>query len=181
MIVYPNLAKIIWQNGSNEGLNNKKTPLAQQVDAKDFPKLNADQAEHFLRARRSIRNYQDKSVSREKSLDVIDFNLTVERLVEDYKDYSGYKYTNSCKSENFTIDKCIINSKFKTHSKKEYFSIITCVDGFGNIEGKNYNEEIKKGDSFLIPVSLGEYIIKGNLELLISEPVNMGFINWFRY
>ena len=114
---------------------------------------------------------RDREIHVEKSLDVIDFNLRAERLVEDYKDYSGYKYTNLCKNENFTIDKCIVNSKFKTHSKKEYFSIITCVDGFGNIEGKNYNEEVKKGDSFLIPASLGEYIIKGNLELLISEPV----------
>ena len=37
-----------------------------------------------------------------------------------------------------------------------------------------YNEETKKGDSFLILVSLGEHIIKGNLELLISEPVKHG-------
>jgi len=50
----------------SDAIDNKKAPLAQQVDAKDFPKLNAKQAEHFLRERRSIRNYQDKSVSREK-------------------------------------------------------------------------------------------------------------------
>ena len=55
-----------------EAIDNKKTPLAQQVDAKDFPKLNAEQAEHFLRARRSIRNYQDKSVSREKLTKLVD-------------------------------------------------------------------------------------------------------------
>jgi nitroreductase/NAD-dependent dihydropyrimidine dehydrogenase PreA subunit len=49
-----------------DAIDNSKTPLNKQVDVKDFPKLNAEQAEHFLRARRSIRNYQDKSVSREK-------------------------------------------------------------------------------------------------------------------
>ncbi|WP_291632379.1 type I phosphomannose isomerase catalytic subunit [Clostridium sp.] len=117
---------------------------------------------------------RDREIHVEKSLEVIDFNLRAERLVEDYKDYSGYKYTNLCKSENFNIDKCIVNYVFKTHSKKEYFSIITCVDGVGSIEGENYNEEIKKGDSFLIPASLGEYAIKGNLEILISEPVKHG-------
>ncbi|WP_026882064.1 nitroreductase family protein [Clostridium akagii] len=47
-------------------IDNNKTPLAQQVDAKDFPKLDAEQTEHFLRSRRSIRNYKDKSVSREE-------------------------------------------------------------------------------------------------------------------
>ncbi|MFT5873470.1 MAG: mannose-6-phosphate isomerase [Clostridium sp.] len=117
---------------------------------------------------------RDREIHVEKSLDVIDFNLRAERLVEDYKVHSGYKYTNLCKNENFTIDKCIVNSIFKTHSKEEYFSIITCVDGVGSIEGSNYNEEIKKGDSFLIPATLGEYVIKGNLELLISEPVKHG-------
>jgi len=49
-----------------DAIDNKKTPLAEQVDAKDFPKLNAEQAEHFIRARRSIRNYKEQSVSREK-------------------------------------------------------------------------------------------------------------------
>ena len=49
-----------------DAIDNKKTPLAEQIDAKDFPKLNAEQAEHFLRARRSIRNYKEQSVSREK-------------------------------------------------------------------------------------------------------------------
>jgi len=53
-------------------IDNKKTPLENQIDAKDFPKLNAEQAEHFLRARRSIRNYQDKSVSREKLTKLVD-------------------------------------------------------------------------------------------------------------
>jgi mannose-6-phosphate isomerase len=114
---------------------------------------------------------RDREIHVEKSLDVIDFNLVPETLVENYKDYSGYKYTNLCKNENFIIDKCIVNSEFKTHSKEEHFSMITCVDGVGTIESENFNEEIKKGDSFLIPASLGEYLIKGNLELLISEPV----------
>ncbi|MBU3161158.1 nitroreductase family protein [Clostridium frigoris] len=55
-----------------EAIDNKKTPLAEQIDAKDFPKLNEEQAEHFLRARRSIRSYQDKSVSREKLTKLVD-------------------------------------------------------------------------------------------------------------
>jgi nitroreductase/NAD-dependent dihydropyrimidine dehydrogenase PreA subunit len=50
----------------SDAIDNKKTPSSEQVDASDFPKLNAEQAEHFLRSRRSIRSYQDKSVSREK-------------------------------------------------------------------------------------------------------------------
>ncbi|WP_291637975.1 nitroreductase family protein [Clostridium sp.] len=47
-------------------IDNSKTPISKQVNVKDFLKLDEEQAEHFLRARRSIRNYTDKSVSREK-------------------------------------------------------------------------------------------------------------------
>lgn len=46
-------------------IDNAKAPLALQADAHDFPKLNPQQAEHFLRSRRSIRTYQDKPVPRE--------------------------------------------------------------------------------------------------------------------
>ncbi|MGH4139887.1 nitroreductase family protein [Clostridium sp.] len=53
-------------------IDNKKTPLSNQVAGKEFPKLNVDQAEHFLRSRRSIRTYQDKSVSRDKLTKLVD-------------------------------------------------------------------------------------------------------------
>ena len=53
----------------------------------------------------------------------------------------------------------------------EFFSIITCVEGKGAINYKNKTEIIAKGDSILIPVQLGEYEIKGEVEILISKPV----------
>ena len=53
----------------------------------------------------------------------------------------------------------------------EFFSIITCVEGKGTINYKNKTEIIAKGDSILIPVQLGEYEIKGEVEILISKPV----------
>lgn len=56
----------------SDAIDNKKTPLEAQVDARDFHKLNAVEAEHFMRARRSIRNYQDKSVSREDLTKLVD-------------------------------------------------------------------------------------------------------------
>jgi nitroreductase/NAD-dependent dihydropyrimidine dehydrogenase PreA subunit len=56
----------------SDAIDNKKTPLEDQVDAKDFAKLNAEEAENFLRARRSIRNYKDKSVSREELTKLVD-------------------------------------------------------------------------------------------------------------
>lgn len=56
----------------NAAMDNKKAPLVQQVDIKKITELNAQQAERFLRSRRSIRNYKDESVSREKLTKLID-------------------------------------------------------------------------------------------------------------
>ncbi|MGV8983620.1 nitroreductase family protein [Clostridium sp.] len=53
-------------------IDNQKTPLSKQLDGKEFPKLDADQAEHFLRSRRSIRTYKNKSVSRDKLTKLVD-------------------------------------------------------------------------------------------------------------
>ena len=107
----------------------------------------------------------------EKSLEVIDFNLKPERLLEEYKVFDGYKYTNLCVSDYFKIDKCSISSKFNTSSDNDKFSIITCVDGSGLINYKGGTEVVNKGDSILIPAQLGNYEVKGDLEILISKPV----------
>jgi nitroreductase/NAD-dependent dihydropyrimidine dehydrogenase PreA subunit len=52
----------------NEAIDNIKTPLAHQLDLKVLPKLNEEEAEHFLRSRRSIRCYKKTVVPREKLL-----------------------------------------------------------------------------------------------------------------
>ena len=106
----------------------------------------------------------------EKSLEVIDFNSKPKKLVEDYKNYDGYKYTKLCDNEYFIIDKCIISYKYKASSDTKLFSIITCVEGKGIINYKNKIETIVKGDSILIPAQLGKYEINGKLEILISKP-----------
>ena len=45
------------------------------------------------------------------------------------------------------------------------------IVGNGTIEGKDFCEEIKKGDSYLIPASLGKYEVKGQLSVIKSYPM----------
>lgn len=56
----------------NSAIDNKRTPLAGQIEIKNNLKLNTQQAGQFLRSRRSIRNYKDQSVSKEKLTELID-------------------------------------------------------------------------------------------------------------
>jgi nitroreductase/NAD-dependent dihydropyrimidine dehydrogenase PreA subunit len=57
----------------NSAIDNKRTPLVGQIEINNSSlKLNAQQAEQFLRSRRSIRTYKDQSVSKEKLRELID-------------------------------------------------------------------------------------------------------------
>lgn len=56
----------------NEAIDNIKAPLAHQTDLHNFPKLNAKEAEHFLRSRRSIRCYKENVVPREDLLKLVE-------------------------------------------------------------------------------------------------------------
>lgn len=107
----------------------------------------------------------------EKSLEVIDFSLKPERLVEEYKEYDGYKFTSLCKNQYFSIDKCVVDTDYTSNTNGDNFVILTIVDGSGKVTGNHYTEDLKKGDSILLPASLGEYTIEGKLEVLITNPL----------
>lgn len=53
-------------------LDNTKAPLAKQIELKEFPVLLAQQAQLFLRSRRSIRFYKKQVVPREKLLQLVE-------------------------------------------------------------------------------------------------------------
>ena len=55
----------------SQALDNIKSPIADQMDIENFPVISAKTAENFLRSRRSIRCYEDTSVSREKLLELL--------------------------------------------------------------------------------------------------------------
>lgn len=64
-------------------LDHAKAPLANQLPLENTATLDADTAYHFLRSRRSIRDYQPKSIPREKILQLLDiarFALTHSNL-----------------------------------------------------------------------------------------------------
>lgn len=108
----------------------------------------------------------------EKALDVINFDLQCENLSEKTEEeFDGYSHILLCKNEYFGIEKITIDSQYNDISDIEKFDMLTCVDGEGTIEGKDFTERIRTGDSYLIPASLGEYTIRGKATILKSYPV----------
>lgn len=106
----------------------------------------------------------------EKALDVIEFNLKCEKLKGEEVIFNGYKKSLLCKNEYFGLEKIVIKSFLADTGNENRFDILTCVDGEGIIKGKKYSEKIKKGDSYIIPATLGAYKIEGDLTIIKSYP-----------
>ena len=75
---------------------------------------------------------------------------------------------NIVKNKYFTTDKIKCTTVFKDESSEESFYAINVVSGNGIIKTNKEEAEIKIGDSFLIPATLGGYEIFGNVEILKS-------------
>jgi len=74
--------------------------------------------------------------------------------------FLNYNYPGNIRELKHIIEHAI-NITEKDVSDIEKFDMYTCVDGEGVIVGKDFEEVIKTGDSYLIPATLGEYKIKG--------------------
>lgn len=71
-------------------------------------------------------------------------------------------------SEFFKVEKIAVREVYKDKSSEESFYTINVLEGEGTIEANNKTYKLKKGDSILIPSNIGEYVIKGKMELLKS-------------
>lgn len=98
----------------------------------------------------------------DKAIDVINVNN-----FEKPKETNTEGYERIINSEYFKVDKAVIKDVLKLESNKDTFYAVNMIEGSGKIiADKEY--DLKLGDSFIIPAYLGEFTLKGNMEVLIS-------------
>lgn len=109
----------------------------------------------------------------EKALDVVDLSLAGEKSKGLKVKEKGYSKTYYCLCEHFALELYEVEESFKESSDNERFYIFTAVEGEGEILYNGGAEKIKKGDSFMIPAALGEYEVRGKINLLKSYVPDM--------
>ncbi|MEG0774579.1 type I phosphomannose isomerase catalytic subunit [Clostridium sp.] len=102
----------------------------------------------------------------EKSLDVIDFSLNGCKTNPMVEEHSGYTKQTHCTCSYFALEEYKISISLSEEARGERFYIYTCVEGSGEIISKDYKETISYGESILIPASLGEYKLVGQMKVL---------------
>ncbi|WP_427337996.1 type I phosphomannose isomerase catalytic subunit [Caloranaerobacter sp. DY30410] len=104
----------------------------------------------------------------DKALDVVDLSLEGRKSKGIKIEREGYTKTYYCLCKDFSLELYDVFDSFEECSDEERFFIFTCVEGEGEIIYKDGTEKIKKGDSLLIPASLGEYKFSGRMKVLKS-------------
>ncbi|WP_017414070.1 type I phosphomannose isomerase catalytic subunit [Clostridium tunisiense] len=102
----------------------------------------------------------------DKAMKVIDFNLSSKKLegeLQVTEDYQRRKYI-SCTY--FEFEEYDIRNNFQDDTKGEKFFLYSCIEGEGKIVYSEGEESIIKGESILIPCSLGKVKILGQLKLI---------------
>ncbi len=103
-----------------------------------------------------------RELNKQKAMDVI--NLTHNNKVYNYSNIK--ENTSIYKSDVFNIDMVKIDTSVEETSSKESFFTYIVIEGKGTIKAGNFFKTIEKGDTFLIPATLGEYNISGDLTLM---------------
>lgn len=80
----------------------------------------------------------------------------------------GVGTQNMISSDFFKTDKVTVQGSIKENSNSETFYAMNVVKGNGSIISNEKEYSLQLGDSFIIPANLGEYEIKGKMELLKS-------------
>ncbi len=109
-----------------------------------------------------------REIHTQKALDVIDLNLSSNKRDGLRCKKEGYEKIYLCLCKEFSLELYDISEGATESSDEERFYIFSCVEGNGKIEYDNGYEVINKGDSILIPASLGQYSLKGKMKLLKS-------------
>ena len=68
------------------------------------------------------------------------------------------------KCEYFTVKEYTIKTPFTLVADEQSFACVTCVDGAGELNG----ESVQKGDSFFVPAGYGEFVLQGNMKIIVT-------------
>lgn len=98
----------------------------------------------------------------EKALQVID-TKNIPQIENTTKDIEK---VNVVKSEFFTTNKINVINKFQEKVSKDSFIAFNVIEGEGTLKIAENTYELNKGDSFIIPACVEQYILQGKMELL---------------
>ena len=104
-----------------------------------------------------------------KAIDVTSLKPLPKQKSVVYENFDGYKKACLSGCEYFNVYEYNITESALFNADEKSFNSVLVIDGSGLLNYKDNNIEIKKGDSIFIPAGMGEYIISGNLSVILTD------------
>lgn len=116
---------------------------------------------------RKDKDGKERQLHKKEAIETIKVNMNPEIVHTDNK----LKIQKIASNKDFEVEKVTCEDIFEDNSNEESFYAINIVKGNCKLSTNSQQYELKKGDSFLIPATLGKYVIEGNVEFLKSYVV----------
>ncbi len=130
---------------------------------------NSDTTYRVYDYNRVDQNGQKRELHIEKSMDVVTVPHKAISVKPVTKVIEGAKITTYVKEEYFSVYKWDIHH-LATFKQNNQFVVGSVLKGSGEIITEEGSFPIEKGDHFILPNELGEFQIKGLVELIVSHP-----------
>lgn len=114
------------------------------------------------------KNGKSRELHISKALDVINFHFKGEITSPAAHNHNGYSSSTLVSCEFFTVEKIDITDEYSDKTNGETFIIFTSTNGSGKVVHNEREYEIKPGTTFMVPASMGEFKIVGEMTLLKS-------------
>lgn len=109
--------------------------------------------------------------SRELQIEKAIENIKFSKKVKKYRTNNYRKISRIIKNKFFDVKKIIVKENFESCSNINTLLIMNVVKGKGKIYSSNNEYLLNKGDTFIIPATMGKYKIIGNLEIIRTSLV----------
>jgi len=77
--------------------------------------------------------------------------------------------THFIQNEHFEVKKIKIR-EFYINDKTHSFQLISCISGTGYLTYKDQIYDLKTGDQYLIPADMGDFHLRGMLDVIVTQP-----------
>jgi mannose-6-phosphate isomerase len=103
----------------------------------------------------------------EDSLNVINYdNVGASRMTTEVS--APNSWLTLVQSSYFATDKAVVEGEWLLSTSPDSFTILIIADGSGSLHWDDKVISLKSGDCFLLPATLGDYMLKGSLTILRS-------------
>lgn len=81
----------------------------------------------------------------------------------------GNEITHFIQTDYFEVTKVKIRESY-LHASSQEFQLISCIGGSGYLTFSDQIFDVKTGDQFLIPASMGPFTLRGMLDVVVTKP-----------